>query len=124
MAYERDRGSARQRGYTRRWDKASATFKLRNPWCLGCQALGKQVTTEVPDHVIPHKGDQAAFWNTRKWQPACRWHHDVIKPKLERMWESREIGEAELWLNSATAITLSRKFPARQASGSDGWPAA
>jgi 5-methylcytosine-specific restriction protein A len=123
VGYERDRGSARSRGYSTRWDKAAATFKLRNPLCLGCRAaFDRAVPAEVVDHVEPHKGDQAKFWNTKLWQPACRWHHDAIKPRLERMFESREIKVADLWLNSDVAIALTKRTPQRQAIGLDGWP--
>ena len=120
--HDQDRGNARARGYTPRWDKAAATFKSRHPYCLGCQAIGKRVATEVVDHVEPHKGDQVKFWNTALWQPACRWHHDAIKPLLERMFEQGEIVLSELWLNSPTAIRLSKRRPAPQTIGKDGWP--
>jgi hypothetical protein len=121
MTYERDRGGARQRGYNLRWDKAAAAFKALHPFCLGCQAVEWQTKTEVVDHVEPHKGNQAKFWNTALWQPACRWHHDVIKPKLERMFEVGEIKLADLWLNSDIAITLSKRTPRRRSIGMDGW---
>ena len=124
VGYEQDRGSARKRGYTPQWDKASATFKRRHPWCLGCVAIGKKVATDVPDHVVPHKGNQTIFWDTSKWQPACRWHHDAIKPILERMFECGEIVEAELWLNRVTAKKISGRRPSAQAIGVDGWPVA
>ena len=84
--------------------------------------MGKTVPTDVVDHVEPHKGDQRKFWNTALWQPACRWHHDVIKQVLERMFASGEIAVAELWLNSATAIRLSKARPRKQTIGADGWP--
>jgi 5-methylcytosine-specific restriction protein A len=122
VGYERDRGSARSRGYNTRWDKAAATFKQRNPHCLGCTAVGLTVKVDVVDHVEPHKGDQAKFWNTKMWQPACRHHHDVIKPQLERMFLEGQIPIAELWLNSATAVALSKRRPAPRAIGADGWP--
>lgn len=121
MGYERDRGSARRRGYSARWDKASATFKQRHPWCLGCEAVGQRAATEIVDHVEPHKGDQAKFWDAKMWQPACGHCHNVIKPKLERMHAAGEIAAPELWLNSATAVTLSRKHPPRRGVGLDGW---
>lgn len=122
-SYEQARGSARSRGYTPRWDKASATFKQRNPLCRGCLALGRQVPTEVVDHVVPHKGNQGVFWNTAMWQAACRWHHDVIKPRLEAMLAAGELEEAALWLDSPAAVAMSRKHPPRVAVGADGWPA-
>lgn len=117
-----NRGSARDRGYTPRWDKAAATFKSRHPWCLGCQAVGKQTATEVVDHVEPHKGNQIKFWDTAKWQPACRHHHDVVKKLLERMFEDCEIIASDLWLNSKVAIGLSKRHPPQLRIGPDGWP--
>lgn len=123
MTYERNRASAHSRGYSSKWAEARATFKQRHPWCLGCEAIGRQVRTEVVDHVVRHQGNQALFWDSAKWQPACRWHHDAIKPRLERMFECSEIAGSELWLNSSTAIALSKRTPQRQDFGADGWPA-
>ena len=117
-----DRGSARQRGYNTRWDKAVATFKDRHRLCLGCQAVGEKRATEVVDHVEPHKGDQTKFWNTSMWQPACRHCHDVIKKMLERMFEAGEAKIADLWLNSALAISLRRRHKPAMTIGTDGWP--
>lgn len=91
-----DRPNARARGYTTAWDKASATFKQRNPYCLGCLALGKQTRTDVVDHVEPHRGDQTKFWDTLRWQPTCAWHHNSIKPMLERMYGEGAIKLADL----------------------------
>ncbi len=123
MRFDGDRrGNSRSRGYTTAWDKSSASFKVRHAHCLGCEAIGKLSATEVVDHVEPHKGDQVKFWNTAMWQPACRWHHDVIKPRLERLFADGEIAVDELWLNSPTAIRLSRQRPPRQTIGVDGWP--
>ncbi len=118
-----NRGSARQRGYTPRWDKAATTFKTRHPYCLGCQAIGERRATEVVDHVEPHKGDQAKFWNTSMWQPACRHCHDVIKKMLERLFEAGECKLADLWLNSPLAISLRRRHRPIERIGTDGWPA-
>jgi 5-methylcytosine-specific restriction protein A len=116
------RGGARRRGYDSAWDKAAAIFKARHPWCRGCAALGQRRTTEVVDHVEPHKGDQIKFWMTSMWQPACRWHHDVIKPRLERMFADGEISRSDLWLDSAAAQRLARRHPAKLTIGEDGWP--
>jgi 5-methylcytosine-specific restriction protein A len=105
-AAELNRGSARQRGYGARWDRTSAAFKLTHPLCLGCDAIGRVVATEVTDHVEPHKGDQSKFWNAKRWQPACRWHHDVVKQALERRYAACEIKLDDLWLNSQVAVRL------------------
>jgi 5-methylcytosine-specific restriction endonuclease McrA len=103
---EANRGSARERGYGPRWDRASAGFKLAHPLCLGCEAIGRIMPTTVTDHVEPHKGDMAKFWNATRWQPACGWHHDTVKQSLERRYAAGEITLDDLWLNSAAAVRL------------------
>jgi 5-methylcytosine-specific restriction endonuclease McrA len=37
----------------------------------------------VVDHIIPHKGDKALFWDEKNWQPLCKYCHDSIKAKEE-----------------------------------------
>lgn len=109
-AYDAGRGSARERGYGAAWDKASIGFRRSHPLCLGCEAVGRFTPSEVTDHVEPHKGNQIKFWNTERWQPACAWHHDVVKQRLEAMFARCEIVVDDLWLNSAIAIKLTREL--------------
>ena len=104
--YDEQRGSARKRGYDSRWDRAAKLFKRSNPLCLGCETVGRYAATEVADHVTPHRGNNRLFHDPRNLQPACRWHHDVIKQKLENLWQAGEIDEAELRLDSPTAQQL------------------
>jgi 5-methylcytosine-specific restriction protein A len=104
--YDKRRGSARVRGYSAAWDNAAVQFKRQHPLCLGCEAIGRVTATEVTDHVEPHKGDPAKFWNADMWQPSCAWHHDVVKQILERMFARGEIKVADLWLNSAVAVRV------------------
>ena len=103
---EQRRGTARQRGYGVRWDRVSAAFKLAHPLCLGCEAVGQYKATAVTDHVEPHKGDMVKFWNAERWQPACTWHHDVIKQQLEVLFAKGQLKVDDLWLNSKAAIEL------------------
>lgn len=103
---EASRGSARERGYGARWDRASAGFKQAHPLCMGCEAIGRVVPVNVTDHVEPHKGDMVRFWDARRWQPACSWHHDTVKQILERRYAAGEIHLDDLWLNSALAVRL------------------
>jgi hypothetical protein len=76
------------------------------------------VQATVADHVIPHEGDQSKFWT--ELQPLCKWHHDSIKPTLERQWRAGKLPDAGLWLNSKPAITLT-KARHRPAVGADGF---
>lgn len=104
------RGSARARGYDARWDREAAAFKRLNPLCLGCSAIGRVTPTEVVDHVTPHRGDMAVFWDRAGWQPACRWHHDVVKQQLEARWARGELVAGDLRLDSPAATSLTRRL--------------
>ncbi|MEN6535702.1 MAG: HNH endonuclease [Bryobacteraceae bacterium] len=110
VEYDQRRGSARERGYGARWDKASAGFKRSHPLCLGCEAVDRVEAATITDHVIPHRGDMVTFWDSTHWQPACEWHHSVVKQKLEAMYEQRRATTADLWLNSNKAIELTRRL--------------
>jgi 5-methylcytosine-specific restriction protein A len=104
------RGSARERGYNVRWEKARRTFLSRAPLCLGCEAVGRVEAAVIVDHVVPHGGDSARFWNTSLWQACCKWHHDVVKQRLEDRYVRGAIDAAALWLNSPTAIAMTKEL--------------
>lgn len=64
--HEAKRASARQRGYTVAWAKASKAFLARpeNRLCAcGCGRVADMV-----DHRIAHKGDPRLFWAESNWQ--------------------------------------------------------
>jgi 5-methylcytosine-specific restriction protein A len=86
------RPSARARGYNHRWDKARITFLRRRPLCVMCEKQGRVTAAQVVDHIIPHKGDQALFWDTANWQPLCTPHHNRDKQSMERGGEVVTIG--------------------------------
>src|SRR5688500_3867392 len=56
------RSSARARGYSAAWDKASKGFRRAHPLCQCplCDEGRRRIRpSEVVDHRIPHKGDMA-----------------------------------------------------------------
>ncbi len=69
------RGSASKRGYNRRWQKARVTFLCREPLCKHCSLSGLAMSATEVDHIRPHKGDQALFWDTSNWQALCKSCH-------------------------------------------------
>ncbi|MEK7178595.1 MAG: HNH endonuclease signature motif containing protein [Patescibacteria group bacterium] len=73
------RGSAAERGYGSRWQRARAVFLAQNPLCRPCSLKSPpQVTAAtVVDHVKDHKGDQVLFWDESNWQPSCQPCHDA-----------------------------------------------
>ncbi len=70
------RGTAAQRGYGDKWQKARATFLRNRPFCAACNARGLVVRATVVDHITPHRGDMAIFWDKTNWQPLCKPCHD------------------------------------------------
>ena len=83
------RGSARERGYTSAWDKASKGHLERSPLCIYCLmgAWGdapRTTAATLVDHLIPHRGDQAVFWTRRDWISSCAPCHAGPKQAAER----------------------------------------
>jgi 5-methylcytosine-specific restriction endonuclease McrA len=77
------RESAYKRGYNKRWQKARLLYLKQNPLCVMCYNQGLATTATVVDHITPHKGDNALFWDTNNWQPLCKQHHDSTKKRME-----------------------------------------
>lgn len=72
-----------QRGYGGRWQRLRLRFLKRNPLCTRCQALGLVVEATVVDHIVPHEGDSARFWDESNWQALCKPCHDSWKKQQE-----------------------------------------
>ena len=75
-AYDAQRGSAHQRGYSVAWQRARAAYLSKHPLCKAHEANGYVVVATVVDHIIPHKGDKDIFWDSGNWQPLCKPCHD------------------------------------------------
>jgi hypothetical protein len=107
------RGTARERGYSRAWEKASRAHLRAHPLCRGCLAMGQRRAAVLTDHVIPHRGDMVRFWDSAWWQSSCAWHHDVVKQILERRYDAGDLEPGSLWLDSPAALALAREAQAR-----------
>lgn len=77
------RESSAKRGYGYKWQQAREGFLRANPLCVLHEKLGRLVPATVVDHIVPHKGDRALFWDRANWQPLCKQCHDVHKQRLE-----------------------------------------
>ena len=84
-----NKGTAAQRGYGSRWQKARASFLAAHPICVMCKADGTLTPANVVDHVIPHRGDKNLFWDTANWQSLCARHHNSDKRRIESGKEAR-----------------------------------
>lgn len=72
--------------------------------------MGRIEATTITDHVVPHRGDMVLFWDQAMWQPACDWHHSVVKQRLEALWSQGLVTIDDLWLTSSKAIEIAREF--------------
>ena len=72
----RERLSPAARGYGHRWRVVSKRFLDENPLCAECSTEERPVAAEVVDHVIPHKGDMALFWDPDNWRGLCARCHN------------------------------------------------
>jgi 5-methylcytosine-specific restriction endonuclease McrA len=89
---ERERSRYRDAtlGY-RQWYKTSRWQRLR--WkvlvrdlfaCRMCERIEPDTSKLVADHVTPHRGDEALFWDEGNLQCLCKSCHDRIKQRQER----------------------------------------
>lgn len=67
--------SANARGYTYRWQQARAAYLAAHPLCVACEAEGRVTAAAEVDHIVPHKGDEALFWDQENWQALCKACH-------------------------------------------------
>jgi 5-methylcytosine-specific restriction protein A len=65
------RGTAAQRGYGSRWQRARLSFLAEHPLCVDCKAAGKVTAADTVDHRVPHKGDTTLFWDVSNWEACC-----------------------------------------------------
>lgn len=79
-----NRPSAHKRGYDGRWRQARLAFLDDNPLCVSCQSQGLLTPATVIDHIIPHRGNQARFWDMNNWQALCKSCHDTKTATIDR----------------------------------------
>ena len=61
-----------------------ATFRAENPLCAMCSERGVVEPGVEVDHITPHKGDLALFFDASNLQNLCRFHHRSVKARIER----------------------------------------
>ena len=84
------RPTATERGYGSRWSKARATYLLSHPHCaMITDGIRCTRSANVVDHIKPHRGDNALFWDKTNWQSLCGPCHNRRKQSLERRTTNR-----------------------------------
>lgn len=80
--YSADAGTRRLYGGA--WQRARAAYLAKHPLCRMCEQAKQIKAAEVVDHITPHKGDLALFWDSSNWQSLCKACHDGAKQRLEQ----------------------------------------
>lgn len=62
---------------TARWKRLRAQAFAANPLCVECERAGVLREWTDLDHIIPHKGDAALFWDPTNLQGLCIAHHTM-----------------------------------------------
>lgn len=95
------RPNAGARGYGSAWRKARAGFLASHPHCAWCAREGRQVKAEHVHHSVPHRGDQAVFWDKSKWVGLCASHHNKDGGQVDRRGYRDAVGTDGLPLDPA-----------------------
>lgn len=62
---------------TERWRELRAWQLRREPFCAECEASGfHNIIAEVVDHITPHRGNPALFFDPDNLQSLCKSCHD------------------------------------------------
>lgn len=77
--FDQKRPTANQRGYNSEWAKARKQYLAAHPLCCRCGA-----PANVVDHIKPHKGNHALFWDRFNWQSLCTPCHSGPKQAAEK----------------------------------------
>lgn len=61
--------------YDRDWRAYTAVYLAEHPYCVECLKKGIHTFATEVDHIIPHKGDRALFWDIKNHQGLCDSDH-------------------------------------------------
>lgn len=69
---------------SKRWKDLRAIQLRGKPMCHYCSLLSKRTIAMVVDHIKPHRGDEALFFDPENLQSLCKLCHDAAKQQLEK----------------------------------------
>lgn len=69
---------------TKGWRVLRSRQLSLEPLCRLCRQAGRTVPARVVDHVEPHRGDRAKFFDASNLQSLCKTCHDSIKQRAEK----------------------------------------
>lgn len=62
-----------------------------------CEQMGRITQATVCDHIKPHKGNEALFFDPANLSSLCKLHHDSAKQRAERRGEDVRVTGLDGW---------------------------
>lgn len=81
--YDKQRGSAVDRGYDPRWQRYRKVYLAEHPLCINYAECRHAAT--VIDHIVPMSRG-GIFWDENNHQPMCKSCHDRKTAKKDGRW--------------------------------------
>lgn len=70
---------------TKRWERTSKQFRLKNPLCIECLANGIVRKADVVDHIVELKDDWDKRLDWDNLQSLCHEHHNIKTAKARQI---------------------------------------
>lgn len=67
-----ERAKAKSLYATKQWQDIRRLVLRSSPLCVVCKKAGRFVAAEHVDHIKPHKGDEATFFDVENLQSLCK----------------------------------------------------
>ena len=82
--------------YGAKWQRYRKAYLADHPLCAECDKAGRVTPATVVDHITPHCGDVALFWEPANHQPMCKPCHDSKTAREDGGFGRPKAGECSL----------------------------
>lgn len=72
-----------------RWQRLRKKVLTKHPLCVECEKKGILTPATEVDHIVPHHGSEALFWDEDNLQALCKSCHDKKTAKEDGRWGSK-----------------------------------
>ena len=89
----------------RRWRRERRAFLMAHPLCRMCEAIGRTSLATVVDHITPHKGDEALFWDHGNWEHGHTLYEELVHvPLILKLPGNQSRGTVEHVISTASIL--------------------
>jgi len=67
-----------------RWQRLRAIQLRMHPLCAMCAESDFVIPATVVDHIMPPRGSEQLFWDSKNLQSLCLSHHNSSKQQIEK----------------------------------------